>query len=76
MKSKMVGMRIPFADGSLVGEVLWVTHLPHDNFRIENDPTCGFLFFHDIVKAVEVEGILTFQSLVLRGQVHGAESKP
>jgi hypothetical protein len=68
MKTKPTKMRIPFDDGLIVGEVLWVTPLRHDNFRIENNPTCGFLFYRDIVKAVEVDGVLTFQSLVIRGK--------
>jgi hypothetical protein len=67
MKNQMTRMRIPFNDGYVVGEFLWVTPLRHGNFRIENDPTCGFLFYRDIVKAVEVDGVLTFQSLVIRG---------
>ena len=62
----MTKMRIPFNRDGLVGETLWVTPLKHGNYRIENTPTCGFLNYRDVVKAVEDEGMLTYQRLVAR----------
>ena len=62
----MTKLRIPFEQDGLVGETLWATPLAPGTYRLENTPTCGFLYYRDIVKAVEDDGMLTFQRLVMR----------
>lgn len=65
-------MRIPFDEPDefgCVGETLWVKIRGNDNYQIENHPLSEHLQLGDIVKATAIDGILTFQRLVIQARV-------
>lgn len=49
-------------------EILWAGPIPESRFRIESIPFYVYgISYHDVVSAVEVDGLLRFRSVVSRG---------
>jgi hypothetical protein len=68
-RSRLTKMRIPFEkpdDSGCIAECLWVTILENEKYRIENYPLSVNLNYRDIVRAIVIDGVLTFERLVIR----------
>lgn len=65
---KMVKLHIPYPEPieGIWGESVWATPLKYATYRLENDPLIEGLYCRDIVKAYYDDGLLTFESFVMR----------
>jgi len=65
---KMVKLHITYPEpiDGIWGESVWATPLKNGTYRLENEPLIEGLYYRDIVKAFYDEGVLEFESFVMR----------
>lgn len=65
---KMVKLHITYPEPieGISGESVWASPLKNGTYRLENDPLINGLCYRDIVKASYDDGILEFESFVMR----------
>lgn len=71
MNNQLEKVYIPLEGNSwhgFTGEWLWVKKLKGNKFRIENSPFHVYgLSYQDVVSAKDINGVLTFDKVILRG---------